>query len=45
MDGRPNLPPDLRNELLLQINENLMAAGIITREVYEIAKQKIVART
>ena len=35
------LSPKLRQELLLQINENLAAEGIITEEVALRAKEKI----
>ena len=35
------LSPELRQELLLQINENLAAEGIITEEVALRAKEKI----
>lgn len=35
------LSPELRQELLLQINENLAAEGIITEEMALRAKEKI----
>lgn len=39
--GAQTLSPELRQELLLQINENLAAAGIITQEMCRLAREKI----
>lgn len=36
------LPQDLKKELMLHVNQRLFEQGILTREVYEAAKIKIV---
>lgn len=35
----------LKNEIKLQVNQRLFEAGVISREIYEIAKVKIVSCT
>ena len=36
------LPQDLEKELMLHVNQRLFEQGILTREVYEAAKIRIV---
>lgn len=35
----------LRNEIMLQINQRLFECGVISREIYEQAKVKIISHT
>lgn len=35
----------LRNEIKLQINQNIFDQGLISREIYELAKNEILRNT
>lgn len=43
--AKPNRFSELETELMLQINERLFQKGLLTREIYEAAKVKIVRHT